>query len=354
VRKAGGRAVAALVILGATVVHGTQLRVRARNHRGDAVRFTAAELLPVRANEPTDPVPLSVGDGRLVLDLDEGGLRRLWPGREDAPEGVYLYLEARGYAPVQSEEFHWLGAPGPTSGSRLSRTEIAFQSGERVTVGEGEDAELELTLREPGPRSLRLVDDRGKAVQGVRVTSFVFWSAWNHCGVLSGVKRLGEHASDAEGRVPVEDGDLEYAFLLGEILERHYGLKDAASFVHRNWEDADEYFVTRLHVRETTVRLHRHRAVPLNLRVSRNGIPAREETLWGQPAACHCAGDCVVSVATTDKDGRIRISEFYPEEWAVIFLGNNDERLWEVYPDKLPSTGVVPVDLGTRTPSTQP
>jgi len=182
----------------------------------------------------------------------------------------------------------------------------------------------------------------------------VFWSAWNRCAVLSGLKRLGEHVSDAEGRVPVEDGDLEYAFLLNELLERHYTLKDAASFVDANWEDTDQYFVTRLRGRETTVRLHRTRPVPLNLRVSRNGMPARDETLSGQPAACRRAGDCVVSVATTDKDGRIWISEFYPEEWAVIFLGNEDERLWEIYPDKLPSTGVVRVDLGTRTPSTQP
>lgn len=348
--------VAALIALSmlesARVVHGTQLRLHAKNDRGEAIHLTTAELLPVRWNEMSDPIRLELDDEQLVLELDEAWLRSRWPHRLADMEGVYLYLEADGYASIRSEKFLWLGAHGPPYGPRVTQTQIAFPNGSRVVVREGQKAEMELTLRKPIRRSLRLVDDRAKPVQGVRVASFMFWSASNHCGILSGAKPLGEGTSDQDGRVTVADGDFEYAFSL-DLLGRHYALKDTGSFSFTNREDADEFFVTRLRAPETTVRLHRLRTAPLNLRVWKDGKPVGDETLSGRPAPCPCGGGCVAWLATSDDDGWIRISDFYPEQWSGVFFGDEDEPLWEVDPEKLPPGSVVRVDLKSN-PASQP
>lgn len=345
------RSLVALTLLtGVGEVHATQLRLHFKNERGDAVRLTKAELALVGWGELEYPIALDTDGRELILDLSETWLR----SRADVFEGidVYLLLQADGYAAIRSEPFRWMGGGGPPNSSfvgRVVQTTIRIPKGRRIVVPEGESVEAEVVFYKAIPRFLRLMDDRGKPVQGVRVTSFAIWSASNHCGALETRESVATHVSDRDGRVPVPDGNFEYAFLLDLDTQRQ-ALQPAALDAEGS-TDKQSYFTGRLVDKETQVVLHSLRVVPLTLRVWTANKPDSGEILWGRPEPCPCGGACVTKLATSDGDGWLRIPDFRPEKWSGVFFGDEDRPLWEVDPGKLPRTGVISVRLKSNAAS---
>jgi hypothetical protein len=185
-------------------------------------------------------------------------------------------------------------------------------------VNAGERVSLELVFRRPRARYLRIVDDEGHPVPGVKVQSFVGWSIFGHCAHLDG-EPLGEGVSDKEGRVRAPDGDFEYAFVLEKPL------RVPASF--------SRLLTTSLQADETTVRLHEGKRRPLVLRVTRDGRPVAGVRLmgsWYSGLGCCCSSGLL---GETDTNGIIRNDEFYPAEWMLVFIeGATGVPLWEADP----------------------
>jgi len=200
----------------------TKLEMTLKDVKGNAVSFAKAELLLVAWGE-TKRLELPTEGNQLMLSLDEEWLTSQWTRPLSNMIAGYLYIQADGYASVRSEPFLWIGAVDIESGKakRVSELKINFPDGSGITVPEGENRKSKLVLRKPQARYLRFIDDEGKSVSGVSVTSSMFWSASNHCGFLNGVDLLDESVSDAEGRVLVPDGDIEYVF---ELQKPHYVL----------------------------------------------------------------------------------------------------------------------------------
>ena len=201
----------------------------------------------------------------------------------------------------------------------------------------GDGAQLGIVFHRPRPRFLRVVDDQRNPIPGVKVKSYLFWSDSNHCGSLAPDHFLGEGMSDQEGRVRVPDGDFEHAFLVSKPL-----------FVLRNAEGHGRnppHLITRLMAEETTVPMHRWRRRPLEMRVARDQKPVAGQVLLGRLSGCPC-GTCSGPLAETDPEGRIRLSDFYPEKYDEVFFQDAAAvRIWDADPTEWPGTGVVNVEL---------
>ena len=367
----GVKGIIGTVILLTTVSAGaTELRLRFRDEEGRAVRPKSAELLmkawgdAVRLNLETGVMETPTRYGRiflwecpggmrlaagepLVLPLDAEWLAARWPERFRDIAGAYLYFTADGYASVCSGEFRWIGSQGPPYGTRMYEAVITFPGRESIIVKEGQSVEADLVFRRPRPRSLRLIDDQGNPVQDVKVSIFMFWSAYNHCGTLGGADPIGSAKSSHDGRVSVPDGDFEYAF---EFEKRLYVL---------NEPDAEPYIPPRLFAHlskpETTVKMHRWERRPLEIIVTAGGEPAQGLIVGGCLAACPC-GACCGQLAhrdpdkrtrmDTDENGHFQMPDFYPEEFERVYLiGGENKEIWSEDPKKWPSTGIIRVEL---------
>lgn len=340
-----------LAALSTVRVEATELRIRCRDENGRKVHLSRAELLlSVWGGGPR--VSLDPSDSDVVVTLDPQWLQSRWPHDPNVVvEEASLLLYAEGYATFQSEPFAWIGNEKIVGGRpvQITETEVRFPRHRGIVVREGTNADLKLKFRRPIERRLRLVDDRGSPVQGVKVVRYLFWSASNHCGGLSGAEKLGTVVSDAGGFAPVPDGDIRYAF---EFIKAHYALK------HPTVSYWPSELRTRLPAPDTAVRLHRLIKKPLRMHVTVNGQPAEGRELIGWASGCPggvCAA-CDGQIGTTDADGMIRLAEFYPEKFeAVYFLDNGQQRIWEADPTKWSSRRTIEVELGlsraTATPT---
>ena len=91
------------------------------------------------------------------------------------------------------------------------------------------------------------------------------------------------------------------------------------------------------------------------MRVTTNGKPVVGQVLLGRVAGCPC-GACDGPVALrgttktnhtkTNKKGIIRIPDFYPEEWEMVFfVDDKGKGIWEADPTKWPRNGTIHVEL---------
>lgn len=355
--------VSALILL--TDVSAAELQLKFRDEAGQAVRPTSAELLlvawgdAVRLNLESGVLERSYGSRRmviregaggltlalgkpLVLPLDEAWLHSRWPERFQDMSGVYLYFMADGYVPIRSERFLWIGSHGDGFGPRISDTEIRFPGRNPVKVTEGQSAECELVFRRPRDRFIRLVDDDAQPVPGVKVTTYMYWSAENHCGALSGADPMGFANSGEDGRVQVPDGDYQYAIVFEKEL---YVLNEPDA-----WSDLPPRLIIYLTKPETTLKLHRWRRRPLEIEVTTNDDPSPGLGIYGCLARCSC-GACCGPLARhrdqethmeTDTNGRFNLSDFYPEEFDRVFISNDaGKEIWSEDPRKWPATGII-------------
>lgn len=320
----------------ATYAHAGELVVRCLDRDGRPVRPGRAELLYYGWGF-ADACPLDINNDGIVLPLDEVRLRRLVGKDLARSDGFFLYIEAEGYAPVRSAPFGLPGCASPPGGDIT----VSFPGCRPETVEPGKTGMLDVLLRRPVPRSLALVDDDGKPAAGVEVISYMYWSSSNHCARLSGARVIGRTVSDHNGVVEVPDGDIEYAF---EIAAGDMGLVLADPEL----PEYPERLVTMLKEEKTVVKLHRRKKVTLTVRVTKNGVPVPEETLYGCMADCPggvCAS-CCGPLSTTDTYGVISIPGFYPEAYTSIYIQSADgSKLFEADPRKLKFDSPIGVDL---------
>jgi hypothetical protein len=315
----------------------TQLTLRCAGDRGRPVPLSHAELLLVAWGD-VERLPLEIQGSRVVVPLAPEWLQTRW-GRFVDMEKAYLFLQAAGYAPLRSEPFLWLGSHGGPHGPMVEQIEIAFPRNGKTIVRNGESAETQLKFRRPEKRTLRTIDEHGDPVAGVRIDAYMFWSNSNHCGFLAGADPLGRVLTDGKGRAHIPDGDFEYAFeLLGK---QHYVLKDPP-------EDYEPMrLITHLLTKETVLRLHRARRIPLHMQVTVNQKPAPGQWLHGRAAHCGC-GACDGGLAKTDARGMIRIQDFYPEELEKVYFQRDGEEIWSADPNHWPGDRIVHVELPGR------
>jgi hypothetical protein len=168
----------ALVAFARPAASETALRLRLLGEDGAEVRVTRALVLPV-AWGSSDVVELPARDATITVPLDAAWLRDRF-GRVDDMEAAYLYVEAGGWVPIRSDGFR-----------------LVFPRHAPIIVGAGETADVDLRLRRPGERTLRLVDEEGRPVGRVGVNAFTFWSRSNHCGRIVTTLPMGGGRTDA-------------------------------------------------------------------------------------------------------------------------------------------------------------
>jgi hypothetical protein len=309
----------------------TKLRLRLKNAKGEPVSFSKAQLF-LETWSYYDTLTLTTKSDLLVLSLEKDSMPP--PDYNYAQydwEHCILYVEAKGYVPVQSKPMECIGME--TGCGPSTQVAIEFPDGPAIEIRKGETGEIELRVRKPQDRYLRFVDDDQEPVPGVQVTSGIFWTNANHCAHWT-VGWLGEGPSDQEGRVAIPDGDFEYALAFEKPF---YHLKQ------NNVADPMA-LITYLSDEETVIELHKLQKRRLEMTVLMNGKPLVGETLWGAWIGAPC-GLWEQELATTDENGRIVIEDFYPEEWIEIFLWpyDADRPVWSADPQQL--SGFVEVEL---------
>ena len=313
----------------ATEVH---VHIKAPAGHQSPVAIRKAELLLAWWGD-TAIVPLQtrVEKGEVTVLLPLGP--DVWRSAHGQPPDFgYVYLEFADFVPVRSERFHWLGGYGPDGVSTASEIRLRFPGGEAVVVREGEQRDVSVPLRLPSPRQLRLLDTNDRPVTDVTVDGWVFWSDHNHCGVLSGKQSvMAGIRPDADGVVPVPDGDIEYAFAFRG--NRHLSV-----------EGPRDFFTMTFVSPEQLVRIRRHRSVALRIRVTREGKPSADVPVGAAaPAAC---GNGTGLLGRTDARGVLVIPEFYPDEVEAICIANRSgQPLWSEAPPRQPDIAVnLPAD----------
>lgn len=312
---------------------GTLIALHLRDTDGRPVAPSKVELELVAWGD-NERLPLRSAGSRVFLPLDTTWLKERWTPSRGLYYWGYLYLEADGYASIRSDRFYWSGSRTDDH-APVTMTRLRFPCGAEARVRPGGQAECTVAFRRPRPRTLRLVDTQGQAVAGVKVSSYRFFSSNNHCNALSGCEPLGTAVSDAEGRVPVIDGDFEYAF---EFRKPGWLLLEPQSW------DAMR-LVTRLETEETSVVFQEMERRPLQLVVKEGSAVAGGRVLFGALAHAGC-GVNRGPLATTDDQGRITLPDFRPERYAEIYFPDGNQRpLWTADPREARFAERVVIDL---------
>jgi len=310
------------------------LVITLQNEEGSPIRFSKAEILAAAWGE-VKRMELPTTRNRLTLSREE--LRRLLAENFAEGHGVclaYLYLQSTGYVPIRSDPF--LSDGELCYEESAQELTIGFPVGERLTVDRDGEGNWSLVLRRPEPRFVRLVDDYGRPVAGVAVTSHMFWSTDNHCGMLTGADWLGSGVSDHAGRVKIPDGDFQYALIIKKryhVVRDYYGYKDR--------------FVGYLERGEAIVPLHVMATGPLELRLTTNGQPLANTVVSARLAGYSC-GATWGPLGTTDAKGRVLLPSFCHERYESVYVDDaNGFTVWQEDPRAWQAQGqkVVRVDL---------
>jgi hypothetical protein len=187
----------------------TFLHLDFQDGRGGTVALDHATLVLVTGNY-VDKLPLALSAKGLDIPLDASWIRANWPGGQSRLKNMdraYIYLKAAGYAPIVSEPIHWMGTE---SDGAEKNVVITFPRGKTMDISKGDAFSMVVNFRKPTDRFVRLSDGKGNPLAGVEVKSYVYWSRTDK-GVLNGADLLGVGTSDADGKVPVIDGDFTYA-----------------------------------------------------------------------------------------------------------------------------------------------
>lgn len=304
--------------------------------------FARAELLMEDWMYNT-AISLTTESDLLVLALNDDAVPIQSEGQFGYWSAYRLYVEAEGYAAIESEPMSLIGTPGWTSEEEpATEVVVKFPNNPPLTVQAGETGEMDLILRKPRARTLRFVDDDRAPVQGVEVTSYMYETGANRCGSPWG-RFLAEGISDKAGRVAIPDGDWEYILWFDKP---GYHRQEFQGY-YTLWGPME--LVTYLSSEETVIPLHRLRKQPLRMLFRSNGVPLANEPVYGQWIGCRCSL-CEELLATTDEAGRIEMDEFYPEEWAFLFVFGQDGFDWESDgdPKEFPAGEVIEVELYPR------
>jgi hypothetical protein len=279
-----------------------QLRLAIADSAGGAALEAQVEVLLV-AWRGVHRVPVNVQNGESSIDVTAAWLRANWPERASDLEKAYIHVRAPGHAAALSRPFQFPGSGGDSMHISFTRAGATLRNGARAT--------LALPLAPAGSKTIRFVDGDDRPVSGVSIGAWMFWSTSNRCGLLVDRDSVGAGVSDAEGRVTLPAGDIEYALVLRD---------DTHFFQARQSERyARRRLILRLPADETRIVLQPLATVRLELLVTERGSPVSGVTLRAVLADCGC-GACDGPLATTDTNGRILIDGFRPEEWSEVEL----------------------------------
>jgi hypothetical protein len=238
---------ACLIIFTFSLVFGTKvlsaeptiLHLDFQDGQGQKVEVTKATLALVAGNY-VDKLPLKISKNGLDIPLDASWLRANWPGGKSRLKNLdkaYMFLKAPSYASICSNAIHWMGTE---TNAVEKNVVIEFPRSKTTVVSKGQKVSVTLNFRKPIERFLKLSGGKGKALAGVRVKSYVYWSKTDD-GDLNGADLLAEGTTDETGRIPVIDGDFIYAFQV--IRKATLGHKAETVLIVNRFEDK-EYPVT--------------------------------------------------------------------------------------------------------------
>ena len=305
----------------------TELVIRAVDEAGAPVRLTRADVyFDVWGGADVTHLPHDETSVRLHLDREgacqlEPGICANWP-----TFSARVILEARGLAPISSDLFDWMNEPDPSIDSPHPIT-IRFPGAAPMRIRPGSRRDVTLTFRRKQPRSIRLVDPSGAPVADAMVNVWNVFARSNHNGFPEGDVLVEKGRTDADGRLAVPDGDIEYSFL---IAKRHW------EAVGPNADTFLNQVVTRVSGATQTIVLRRHTRRPLLLKFLREGQPV----IGLEVSACvtPCGGACCGTLGTTDAAGHLTVRDFYPEEYDRVLVPTKEDQyksIWEIDPRKL-------------------
>ena len=225
-----------------------------------------------------------------------------------------------------SEAFTWPANGGPIV--------VDFRRGRRVALASGARTTLEVAMRRPAARRVRLVDLEGRAVTGTNVEASAYWPTPNHCGFTLGKDVLVTSTTNAAGEFAVPDVDGPYLFTLLEQAMRFAGGDGRVAVAVQPHE-----MVATLSGSEPTLRVRRYQRIPLALTILSDGKPLSGATLWSDRVLDTC-GTGYALLATADADGRLQADDFYPELWETYWICAGGRQVWA-----LPEGGRLPSSL---------
>lgn len=324
------------VLLIGSVSAATHLELRCRGPNGEPIRITRAELLLVNWGA-VGRLSLDPKGAILQMDMKPAWLQSRWSDRFYDLEKAFIYIQAKGYVPIRSEGFLWLGTHdispnGKPFGERVTGAKIDFRQKKSVTVHEGENVELDVVLRRPQQKIVRFLGESGTSASDLKVDVGMFWSDSNHCGGLAGVDRLVQGVTDSRGDLSVPDGDFQYVFQIES---------PRVVFDNPEMDVYPQRLMSFLHKRKTIFRVHHYERKPLSVDIIGEQGPLQGIILFGNLSGCPC-GACYGGMGTSDDRGEIRIQDFYPEEYNELWLCANGREVWTADPNKL-SDGVITI-----------
>lgn len=319
-------------VLAADAVAQTSVTLTFRGPLTEPAAITTARLL-ITAWGVSEEYELPVEGSVVRLDLE--ATRPEFVERIADTSG-FVYVKAAGFAPIMSEAFTW-----PAAGVA---TVIDFRNGRRVTIANGVKVSLDVSMRRPLPRSVRLVDLDGRAIAGAKVEAAAYWRTPNHCGFMNGRDVLASGSTNEDGAmvVPDIDGPLAFSLLGQEML-----FADAENYYPAGF--ARQGLIATLSGPDTTLRVRRYNRQRLAVDIIGNGKPVPGAVLWSDMELGVC-GAGYGPLATADSEGRVRVEPFFAEMWRNYWICAGGKQVWV-----LPQNGKLParIDIGV-TPSAEP
>ena len=317
-----------------------------KNQQGEDVNISKAELL-LAVWGGFDRIDLKAKGNKLVLNLDKAWFEKNWPTSfadiNKSELVVFLGLQAEGYASKVSASFHYVDESTNNSinpGETKRPIVISFPSGEKMEVKKGEATDLNIIFRKPVDRFIKVVDENGNPISGIKISSSIFGSRLNRCERMMEAIRLGEAQSDKDGMIKVADGDFKHSL---SFNTEEYDLIHPQVF-HDASIELDTYLTDKV----TVFKMHRFLLKTIKVRFLKEGKPASKVFLQACSALCNeGCGACCGPLITTDENGMADLKDFRPETVSRIFVEKDQGKvIWETDPKKwLSREGTIEVNL---------
>jgi len=277
-----------------------ELTLQVSDEEGRPIPSVEAEMLLYTWGD-THRIALEPAGGTVAIALTPAELQRWWPDLRMPNHFVkgQILLRAPGYVALKSEPFDLFEEGTDLSAPRT----VSFPRHEAVALRVDDVRTIDVRLRRPETRFLRLMTTDGTPVVGETVEISMLWSTANHCGAATGADLLAVAKSNDQGLIEVPDGDFEYLFWLRTLRNAHIVGNDESSNVN-NW------LIMRLTADVTPVVIEYWEPRQLRLTFLLDGEPLAGKELVASRRGCPC-GACGMLMAVTDEAGAAQFTPFF-------------------------------------------